>query len=59
MEKPVNSLAAVPSEADRVAPTVDPGFYVAGVLQRAIIQVDLRATSFTYTFECTWTLNVT
>lgn len=59
MEKPVNSLAAIPSEADVVAPTVDPRFYVAGVSQRAIIQLDLRATSFTYTFECTWTLNFT
>lgn len=59
MGKPVNSLATNSSEVDRVVLTVDQGFYVTGVLQRAIIHLHLIATSFTYIGECTWTLNVT
>lgn len=59
MEKLLNSLATIPSEADGVALTVDPGFYVVGVLQRTSIQLDVRETDFTDTFECTWTLNFT
>lgn len=58
-ENPVNSLATVPPEADGMALPVDPRFCVAEVLQKAIIQLDLIATSFTHTFECTWTLNFT